>query len=302
MVPLSHKIVNGSLAVLILILHITIITVVSSKPNLRKIRSHKYIINLCCGHIMIAGGILIGFITVTDLFTPVSYLHINLGLIALTLDRFLTIQFPFRYSNWRKENYVLALLWFATVIATVYVFLTKPSTEEKASTQSNENTMIMFVIVTAVVIFILTLSNALLFYTARKQLHSIQKMQIALKTTEAKATDSSTKKASSSASTRKQQIKEIRQFYICFGFVLTYVLAWSPPVITKFIQLAFNVKASHMTFAWMITFTNLNSLSDALIFIGLNKSLRSVCQSIFCRIKAKPNTHGFSNTSSTSHK
>lgn len=175
MVPVSNKIVNGIFAVAIAILHITIITTVLSKSKLRKIRSHKYIVHLSCGHILVAGRILIGFTTEADWFTPVPYLHINLGIITFTLDRFLSIQFPLRYTNWRKENYVLFFLWFATVIASISYYVTK-STEK--SPQQNENKMTVFVIVTGLVIFISILSNAILFHIARKQLRGIQKIQI----------------------------------------------------------------------------------------------------------------------------
>ncbi|XP_057301164.1 uncharacterized protein LOC130635730 [Hydractinia symbiolongicarpus] len=278
MAPLSNKIVNGILAVAITVLHITIITTVLSKSKLRKIRSHKYIVHLSCG-ILVAGRILIGFATETDWFTPVPYLHINLGIITFTLDRFLSIQFPLRYTNWRKENYVLFFLWFATVIASIGYYVTK-STEK--SLQQNENKMTVFVIVTGLVIFISILSNAILFHIARKQLRGIQKIQILSETRNSEIDTNPLN--TSSMSRRTMQVREIKQFYICFGFIITYVLAWSPPVVTKFAELALNIESSLMCFTWMVTFANINSLSDGFIFIALNKTLRKACTSFFCKV------------------
>ena len=76
-------------------------------------------------------------------------------------------------------------------------------------------------------------------------------------------------------------VKEVKAFYICFGFVITYVLLWLPSVLIKMLEYFGNIGIERSTFAYSIAIANLNPISDSIIFAMLNKDFRGRLKVIF---------------------
>ncbi|XP_057301982.1 uncharacterized protein LOC130636320 [Hydractinia symbiolongicarpus] len=276
----------GSIIVssLVLTLHQLIITSLLRIKKLRKVRSNKWFFYLSFGYVILAYSRLVGLFVNLEWFAPSAYFHIKLGLVAITLDRFCSIRYPYRYTHWRRENYKIC---FATVLTfgTAVYFYTMQN--DKYHVHEDATVTIFFVAITLSVMFTLTTTNMVLFGIARRQLQNIHKLSSSLGKADSTETNVSTRSDALSADlkTKRRQLKEIKQFYVCFSYVLTYSVMWSPAVAVKFKNLVSNDHVSPYIFSWLICFADINSIFDGIVYVTVNRDLRSAIKACCCWTK-----------------
>ena len=179
---------------------------------------------------------------------------ILLNLVALTVERFIAIKFPFQYRKSFKRRhiyYAIALIWtIPTIWAAIAAIMQKKSTVHSFCVY----TMLVTVPCSTIVLLV---SNVHIFVEAHKQIKAVSHTRV-----------QTTPKTISN----KRLKQEMKAVYICFGLTLLFIVSWLPSMIAHTIlyftkRELINIKI--VTIIWQFS-----PVLDPILYVVVNRDLR----------------------------
>lgn len=263
--------VSAFCSIIYAIFHASIIILVTSDKQLRKKQGNRLLLNLSCGHFLTGMTNFFGTFTPYDVsnISFAWYIYANLSLLTLTVDRSLSIRWPFRYERlgWKSH---LTFLMFSPISSLVYIFryvgaLAGRRQSGSRSSADNAGSMKFFIFGMSAQMVILLVSNSIVFTTVRRHKRTI------------KSNNVSSNENSRNQITRR---RDVFTFYICFGCVITYVILWLPSLIIKILQFYGQYPIEHKYFALTMAVANVNPVSDAVLFVFFNREFKLKLKSV----------------------
>ena len=257
-----------------------LILLVSTSEKLRRRRSNKFLLSLISSHLVIGGSVLILFIRSLLLNLDNNCLHprrkplyqivmFNLffqlcvsNLIGLSVDRLLSVVRPFCYFNSVSTRHVQGVILLPWVICGLMLIVI--IVELSAGLSSEWVKIVVFIFFDMVVVvglFILILSNSLLFREARRQLISISQTT---------ASENGKKKE------RKLHQKECKLALISIGTVLKFCVLWMPLIVSMALHQYKSEVRSHMMQFMVLVLVLLNTVLDPLIYVSTSNDIKKV--------------------------
>ncbi|XP_057316878.1 tachykinin-like peptides receptor 86C [Hydractinia symbiolongicarpus] len=269
-----YKIVAAIVDITCILLHGCLITVVLKTKKIRKVRSNQLLINLCIGHWLIAFFDVFGhFVRHFSWIEYSMYVLMISSLYVLTTDRFVSIKFPMKYQN---MNICLHLMWMSCswIIAILFVIISYLKKDRPKTTADDKNTMMLFLSAIMFTIVSMTIMNSIIFAVVRRQTRAIASLQV------------------QANQERRNEIqrnfiskKEKRQFYICYGIVITFSILWLPTVAVALNSLIHHQPVKGVAFSWSVRVANANALLDPIVFFWFNKDIRAEINKILTKTK-----------------
>ena len=286
--------VTLSISSVIILVNTVSILITLSKVEIRRKRRYKFFLSLLSSHLMlglvlIIHSIILWFSNKHDKYSTILINAVATTLlcatVSLTIDRFICIKYPFRYSNLPKKfnNLIISVSW---IVGIIYVIVNINFT--------NYTTLITPIIVLNILAVItLPACNTMIFKESRKHIKNIYASMVyrgdtnaskdySMEASNGKETRTSINEDKSIGRNRKASPedlrkiiilkKEIRAAYICILLMTSYFICWLP--ITVHMFLTSEIDSFVRRFALYVAM--LNSVADPLIYISLSSELKSV--------------------------
>ena len=268
--------------VLIVIVNALPIWIIISTRTIRRNMSNKFLLNLLLSHFAL--GVIYAVYMIIQLFQTKMpdiigsfSMIISFSLTVLAIDKLGCIKYPFYYHNLPKwvSCLMMCLCWMLCILHLVLGIMF-------SDVKGRRNKQITFLVIDSVESMILFVSNILIFKETRRHIKAISSSMTANIDTADRSvvTNKNTVHmanlsydSSNTAELRKQfiQKKEIRAAYICILMATSYVIFWIPfYVVYTFGELHTGTNLTNTIYAAMT-----NSIVDPVIYISLNKKIRS---------------------------
>lgn len=255
--------VSAQLSIISSIIHLFILIFIIHHKQLRKVQTHRLLINLSLGHFLTGITNFSGTFVVLDLskVTYAWYVYANLSLLALTVDRSFSIFWPFKYQMTSTLTKVVFLA-FSPTCCLVYLgkMVFQPTNTKKVA--DNHASMKFFIFGMGLEIILLIIANSFIFMAVRRQKRKIAAANV----------------PNSNRNTASRN--EIARFYVCFGCIITYALLWAPALLLKIVEIYGEVSMDHKYFSITIAIANINPLSDAFLLLFFNRELKKILKNI----------------------
>lgn len=263
--------ISAQLSIISTIIHLFILIFIIYHKQLRKVQTHRLLINLSLGHFLTGITNFSGTFVVLDLskVTYAWYVYANLSLLTLTVDRSFSIFWPFKYQMTSTFTKVMFLA-FSPTCCLVYVtkMVFQPTNTKKVA--DNHASMKFFIFGMGIEIVLLIIANSLTFLAVCRQRRKIAAVNVPHNNTNTASRN------------------EIVRFYVCFGCIITYALLWAPAILLKIVEIYGKVVMDHKYFSMTIAIANINPLSDAFLLLFFNRELKSILKHIFYGRKSSP--------------
>ena len=270
------------ISVLIVIVNAIPIWIIISTSTIRRNMSNKFLLNLLVSHFAV--GVVYAVYMIIQLFhikmpniIGSFSMIISFALTVLAIDKLGCIKYPFYYRNLPKwvSFLIMSLCWMLGTIHLVLGIMF-------SAINSLRNIKITFFVIGFVESMILFVSNILIFKETRRHIKAISSsMTSNIDTANTSVvTNKNTVRigdmahdSSNTAKLRKQfiQKKEIRAAYICILMATSYVIFWIPFYVVYFID----ELRTEINLAYTVYVAMTNSIADPVIYISLNKKIRS---------------------------
>ena len=246
-----------------LLFNITLLVIIISRKKLISKKSNKLFINLQVVHILLCiSGIVSKFYMSVEvvIFSNGCLVELFLSLILITSDRCINIKFPFEYENIKTKKVIL-MITCSWVITTIFVIL------YVEVVTSEYYRVVISTILLGVATFSLTLSNLTIYIIARRHVNAIQ-----MNTTYCDV---------------KKRKGILKSTYVCFSFILSFVISWLPLFLHNVMALVEEYKPSHKKLFTkvVVRMAMLNSLLDPLLYICFNRDVKRELKMIFTKMK-----------------
>ena len=282
----TGNIVNSTIGLFIAIIYAIVITFIVNFKSLREKHSNQLLLNLCIGHFIAGLFHFYGFFTLTPVGKLVfsGYVYSTISLLVLSIDRFISIRFPFRYKTTPFNRIHIGYMLASPLCFIIYLGSCLLTGFDEKISRSSESMMSFPISFVAIVVILLFL-NFTIYAIICKQRKSIQaQCKVPHTTTVKPATTVDVSDALESPPMRiqdsmkntrtKTRIQEARAFYSCFGCVITFAFLWMPCILIAILSRFFNVNVPDIKFKLALALAGFNPLSDLLIFVWFNVELR----------------------------
>ena len=284
----TGNIVNSIIGLLIAIIYAVVITFIVNFKKLREKKSNQLLLDLCIGHLLAGMFHFYGLFTLAPVGKLVfsGYVYSSISLLMLSMDRFIFIVYPFRYSSKLYDRIHIGFIFASPLSCMIYLgrnFLTGFDKRISGSSESMMSFPISFI---SVIVILLGLNFTVyaIICKQRKLIKAQCRVTSVTPVTEGSATSNTRERSPPRATTisdsRKNtgtisRIREARAFFSCFGCVITFSLLWIPCVLMAILRRFNNLHVSDTEFKLaLVLAAGCNPLSDLLIFVWFNVDLR----------------------------
>ena len=294
------------------IICVVVICLIVRFENLRKKKSNQLLVNLCVGHLLSGMVYVYGILSISPIgrYRLAGNMYSTLALVFLSVDRFILIQYPYRYQTKIYNRIHVGFMLFSPLVYIVY-FLDGLVLQIENRKESFAGSFVFVFSTTVLIMFFLNISIYITICKQRKRIRR-QCKHLLIKRDDKDSTNSTSTNPTSTTSTsthlaptnstptnstppnstpanstltnstpsvtsdseRRMIIEEIRSFYLCFGCVITFILLMTPSILMRVLHNAANVYIPESMYEISLSFAGLNSLSDLVIFAWFNLELR----------------------------
>ena len=252
------KTLDSILALINCLVHVIIFLFITCHRALRKSRYNQLIMHMNIGYIV---GDFILFLKIVfprqsiifDNIAFAGFVQGMLALVCLSIDRCFKILRPFLYQAIPSKYFwvVNILIPLPAVLSLVVIPL------DENILQSKEK-IAFFGYMLAFVMIFLVVTNTLVYVTVLKQKRSIRIQH-----------------GPNNINENAEMRNDFRSFYMCFGFVVTFVMFWLASVIFSLIWVYSGAKKARNPLPYIVRcIQNLNPISDGIFLVWFNKELR----------------------------
>ena len=233
------------------ILHTYIIVKILSNKKLRILKSQQILVTLSLSYFIA------GTVNFQQVFVPViknvaysAFTWANLALLSLAIDRWIAIQFPFSYAGLTRFVHIGLI-----GIGPVYFLYDVVRVHMSVKVAANQK---LIAIGLFCLMLIMLVINIMVYYITLKQ-----KAKIQIQNRPAHTQDNK-----SIVGVKKS---DLSTFYACFGCTMTFIVLWFPTVITMFQTDDPEHPYNYISYI----FGNINPISDAVLIVRFNETLRT---------------------------
>jgi len=252
---------NLLLMLSIFFVNIALFLFILTHKKLRNSKANKHFLNLQLVHLMLSvSGCCCVFLPSHH---PIEEVIVNnglllqmfLALILTTLDRYLAIQYPYRYEKIKTRSVfrVIAATWVLT-----FVFIGVSLYFKNMDDVIDLKLLVVSTAIISIAIVVLCCSNLKVHLVAK---HAAETL------------------------TKNKHTKILKSTYVCFALVFSFVVSWLPYLVQNILRLCkiYHADGSATSTRVLVQVAFMNCLLDPILFVAFRKDAKKEVGRIFKR-------------------